>query len=48
MRVEARLSVVAFFACAALFGCAEPGEAPIVGTLEWDRVAVTALRTAMT
>jgi len=25
-----------------LAGCAEPGPAPLVGTLEWDRVAVTA------
>jgi HlyD family secretion protein len=25
-----------------MLGCTEPGAAPIVGTLEWDRVAVTA------
>ena len=29
-------------ASTALAGCAEPGPAPLVGTLEWDRVAVTA------
>ena len=29
-------------ACAGLSGCDDPGPAPILGTLEWDRVAVTA------
>lgn len=42
MRFELRSSAIALLASAALVGCAEPGEAPIVGTLEWDRVAVTA------
>jgi HlyD family secretion protein len=42
MRLEIRSSLPAVLACAALFGCAERAPAPIVGTLEWDRVAVTA------
>jgi HlyD family secretion protein len=29
-------------ACVGLSGCDDPGPAPILGTLEWDRVAVTA------
>lgn len=37
MRVELLL-----LAALALAGCAEQGPAPLVGTLEWDRVAVTA------
>jgi HlyD family secretion protein len=42
MRADAHLSSLTLLACAALSGCAEPGPAPILGTLEWDRVAVTA------
>jgi HlyD family secretion protein len=42
MRVEARLPLLALFAAGMLAGCAEHGQAPIVGALEWDRVAVTA------
>jgi HlyD family secretion protein len=42
MRVEARLLVPILFAAGTLAGCAERGPAPIVGALEWDRVAVTA------
>lgn len=43
MRVEARRFFPALLAVAALgAGCTEPGPAPIVGTLEWDRIAVTA------
>ena len=42
MRVEARRLFPALLAAAALAGCTEPGPAPIVGTLEWDRIAVTA------
>jgi HlyD family secretion protein len=42
MRVEARSLLLAPFAVLALGGCAERGPAPFVGTLEWDRVAVTA------
>jgi HlyD family secretion protein len=43
MRAEARRLVPALLAgAAALAGCAEKGPAPIVGALEWDRVAVTA------
>lgn len=37
-----RLSMLGAFASAALAGCAERGPAPIVGALEWDRIAVTA------
>jgi HlyD family secretion protein len=42
MRAEIRRLVPALLAGAILTGCTEPGPAPIVGTLEWDRVAVTA------
>jgi HlyD family secretion protein len=42
MRVESRLPLLALLACAAVAGCVDRGPAPIVGTLEWDRVAVTA------
>jgi HlyD family secretion protein len=42
MRVEARRLFPSLLAAGALAGCAEPGPAPIVGTLEWDRIAVTA------
>src|SRR5688572_26850383 len=42
MRREARVPLTALLACATLAGCEEPGSAPILGTLEWDRVAVTA------
>jgi HlyD family secretion protein len=41
MRVEIR-SLLAPLAVLAVGGCAERGPAPLVGTLEWDRVAVTA------
>jgi HlyD family secretion protein len=42
MRPEARVPSFAMLACAALTGCAERGPAPILGALEWDRIAVTA------
>ena len=42
MRANVLFAVLAALACAALAGCREPGPAPILGTLEWDRVAVTA------
>jgi HlyD family secretion protein len=42
MRVETPLSWLTLMASVALAGCADPGPAPLVGTLEWDRVAVTA------
>lgn len=42
MRVDFRSSLPALLACVALAGCAERGPTPIVGTLEWDRIAVTA------
>ncbi|HEY3518087.1 MAG TPA: HlyD family efflux transporter periplasmic adaptor subunit [Gammaproteobacteria bacterium] len=42
MRVNFRLLAPALLASAALAGCDDPGPAPILGTLEWDRVAVTA------
>lgn len=42
MRVDAAAPVAALLAGASLLGCTESGEPPIVGTLEWDRVAVTA------
>jgi HlyD family secretion protein len=42
MRVEARSLLLAPFAVLALAGCAERSPAPFIGTLEWDRVAVTA------
>lgn len=42
MRVDVRRPLAGFLATAALAGCAEPGPPPIVGTLEWDRIAVTA------
>jgi len=41
MRVEPTSLSLALLATL-LGGCAEPGPAPIVGTLEWDRIAVTA------
>lgn len=41
MRVEAKLAALSLFA-AALAACNNEGPAPIVGALEWDRVAVTA------
>jgi HlyD family secretion protein len=41
MRVEIRF-VLAPLAAFAISGCAERGPAPLVGALEWDRVAVTA------
>jgi HlyD family secretion protein len=42
MRIEAYRLWLALLGIAGLAGCAEPGPAPIVGTLEWDRIAVTA------
>jgi HlyD family secretion protein len=45
MRAEVRFSIrgaALGLAAVGLAGCAEPGPAPLVGTLEWDRVAVTA------
>jgi HlyD family secretion protein len=42
MRIEIHRPLVALLAASGLAGCTEPGPAPIVGTLEWDRVAVTA------
>ncbi len=39
---ESRRLIAALLAGAALAGCAEKGPAPIVGALEWDRIAVTA------
>jgi HlyD family secretion protein len=42
MRVDARRPLAGFLTAAALAGCTESGPPPIVGTLEWDRIAVTA------
>jgi HlyD family secretion protein len=42
MRAEARFWLLGVAALAALAGCADPGPTPIVGALEWDRIAVTA------
>lgn len=42
MRVDTHCTLLALLACAALAGCQQRGPAPILGTLEWDRVAVTA------
>ncbi|HET7608238.1 MAG TPA: HlyD family efflux transporter periplasmic adaptor subunit [Gammaproteobacteria bacterium] len=42
MRAEARLMLLALLGSTALAGCEQRGPAPILGTLEWDRVAVTA------
>ena len=42
MRVDARFMLLALLASAGLAGCEERGPEPILGTLEWDRVAVTA------
>jgi HlyD family secretion protein len=42
MRASASFLLVAAVACTGLAGCDDPGPAPILGTLEWDRVAVTA------
>lgn len=42
MRASASSALVAAVACTGLSGCDDPGPAPILGTLEWDRVAVTA------
>jgi HlyD family secretion protein len=42
MRVDARRPLAGFLTTAMLAGCTEPGPPPIVGTLEWDRIAVTA------
>lgn len=42
MRVESPRLFAGLLATAALTGCADPGPPPIVGTLEWDRIAVTA------
>ena len=40
--MRANLVLLVGVACAGLAGCDDPGPAPILGTLEWDRVAVTA------
>ena len=42
MHVEPRALLFASLASLALAACTEAGPAPFVGTLEWDRVAVTA------
>ena len=42
MRASAPSLLLAAVAGTALSGCDDPGPAPILGTLEWDRVAVTA------
>lgn len=42
MRVDVRSLLSAPLVAGALAGCAEPGPVPLVGTLEWDRIAVTA------
>ena len=42
MRADSRFTLLALLASAALTGCQARGPAPILGTLEWDRVAVTA------
>ncbi len=42
MRAENLRPLIALLAAAGLAACADRGPAPIVGTLEWDRVAVTA------
>jgi HlyD family secretion protein len=42
MRANAGSLLLALVAGAGLSGCDDPGPAPILGTLEWDRVAVTA------
>jgi len=42
MRLEARAAYFTLLASLALAGCEQRGPAPILGTLEWDRVAVTA------
>jgi len=42
MRVDMLRSLMALLGSGALLGCTEQGDAPLVGTLEWDRVAVTA------
>ena len=40
--MRANLVLLIGVACVGLAGCDDPGPAPILGTLEWDRVAVTA------
>jgi HlyD family secretion protein len=42
MRVETRPLALFVFAAFGLAACTEPATAPLVGTLEWDRIAVTA------
>jgi HlyD family secretion protein len=42
MRAESRRLIPALLGGAALAGCADKGPTPIVGALEWDRIAVTA------
>ena len=42
MRIDVRRPLAALLATAVLTGCTESGPPPIVGTLEWDRIAVTA------
>ncbi len=42
MRADTRCTLLALLAATGLAGCAKDGPAQILGTLEWDRVAVTA------
>ena len=42
MRVDPRFMLLAPLVSLGIAGCEERGPAPILGTLEWDRVAVTA------
>jgi HlyD family secretion protein len=42
MRVDVRYRLLALLLPAALAGCADSSPPPLVGTLEWDRIAVTA------
>lgn len=42
MRASANSWLLAAVVATGLAGCDDPGPAPILGTLEWDRVAVTA------
>jgi HlyD family secretion protein len=42
MRLEARVPLLAVLASFAVAGCTQRGPAPILGVLEWDRIAVTA------
>ena len=42
MRARGPFLLLALLSCSGLAGCDDPSPAPILGTLEWDRVAVTA------